>query len=462
MMNKLGILMTALLSVIVSKEQLTAQILPRQYSRGLVLANLSSALLDSLKLNQATNGVYVLNCVKGSTPDVLKIKAGDIITKINDIEVKKRADTFHPSLRLHEGDKIIYEIIRNGEKFKIKGTCLPIPYEQSKDLKIEYSSIPFKEGKLRCISTSPKNNLRKPTLLFIPGYPCVSIDNLSEHHPYKQLIYGLAKEGNLVIRMEKSGIGDSQNTPDCNSIDFNTEVEAFRSALKTLRNNPEVDTNNIFVLGHSMGGMEAPFICEGEKVKGIIVMGVTVKSWLEYLTEMIRVQNPNFGISYEQTEKDLKTYETLLYELLVNKKKPTELINQNKEYVHLLKRDFNYKGGNDFLTRDIIFSQSLNDIQIVQQWAKVESKVLSIWGEYDIQTLGVYSHQELVKIVNAHHPGNASFLELKSTDHNFIKLKSMEESYKRTLDGNISDLFETNFNGEAVKEINYWIKSNVQ
>ena len=35
-----------------------------------------------------------------------------------------------------------------------------------------------------------------------------------------------------------------------------------------------------------MGAMEAPFVAEGNNVRGIVAMGLTVKPWLEYLTEI--------------------------------------------------------------------------------------------------------------------------------------------------------------------------------
>lgn len=260
------------------------------------------------------------------------------------------------------------------------------------------------------------------------------------------------------MRAEKPGIGDCLNTPDCNTIDFLTEVASFKAALFDLKKQKDVDTNNIFILGHSMGGMEAPFVALNNNVKGIIVMGITMKPWLEYLTEMLRVQNPQLGIDYVQNEKDMKLYETLLFQLLVNNKKPSKMVTENTDYARILKRDFNYVGGDDFLTRDIIFSQSLNKINITVAWAQTTSKVLSAWGETDIQTINDFSHKELVKVVNKYHPNNATFLELKETDHNLMLIPTMEESYQRNANGTISNIFPTNFNSKIIDEFDEWIK----
>src|SRR5690606_24039033 len=176
-------------------------------------------------------------------------------------------------------------------------------------------------------------------------------------------------------------------------------------------------------------------------------------------TEMLRVQNPNLGIDYLQLEKDMRLYETLLYELLVAKKTPSEMVQKNPDYARILKRDFNYMGGDDFLTRNIVFSQSLNDINIIEAWANTESKVLSAWGETDIQIINDFSHREMVRIINQYHPGNATFLTLEGTDHNFVSIPTMEESYKANREGALVSMYPTKFNCKVIDEFDKWMRS---
>jgi pimeloyl-ACP methyl ester carboxylesterase len=174
---------------------------------------------------------------------------------------------------------------------------------------------------------------------------------------------------------------------------------------------------------------------------------------------MLRVQNPRLGIDYLQNERDMKLYQTLLYELLVNKKKPLDIVSTNPEYDRILRRDMNYVGTNSFLTRDISFSQTLNDQNIAAIWAKTDCKVLSAWGETDIQVVNDFSHREVVNLINTYHPGNATFLELTDTDHNFLLIPTIEESYQRNVDGSLGSLFPTRFNEQMVEEFHQWIQS---
>ncbi|MCW5911013.1 MAG: alpha/beta hydrolase [Cyclobacteriaceae bacterium] len=444
------------LLLLISSLYTSAQELKRLSSKGIQLAPLSSEQLASMNL---TAGMRVHKVIPGFTAAEIGIKDGDVIISINDAVLETPQKLFLPELNLRGGDVIKYEVLRNNEKLTLQGKCIANPIETSEKFNVEYGSFPFENGYIRSIYLKPKDKKKKPAILFIPGYPCSSVDNLWVHHPYKKLIYGLAEKGYLVMRAEKPGVGDCTNTPDCATIDFHTEVASFKAALQELKKHPEVDTNNIFIFGHSMGGIEAPLVASGNSIRGIIAMGITVKPWLEYLTEMLRVQNPNLGMDYLQLEKDMRLYETLLYELLVVKKTPLEMVQKNPDYARILKRDFNYTGGDDFLTRNIIFSQSLNDINMIEAWANTECKVLSAWGETDIQTINDFSHRELVKIVNQYHPGNATFLILEGTDHNFVSFPTMEESYKANREGTLVSMYPTKFNNKVVDEFDKWIRS---
>lgn len=434
----------------------SAQELKRISSKGVQLAPLSSEQLASMNL---TAGMRVHKVIPGFTAAEIGVKDGDVIISINDVVLETPQKLFLPELNLRGGDVIKYEVLRNNEKLTLQGRCFPNPFETSEKINVEYSSFPFESGYIRNIYLKPKTNGKKPAILFIPGYTCASVDNLNETNVYHKLLYGLAQKGYVVMRAEKPGVGDSKGTPDCSDIDFMTEVESFRTALEELKKHPEVDTNNIFIFGHSMGGMEAPFVADGHQVKGIIAMGITIKNWCEYLTEMLRVQNPNLGVDYLQHEQDMKLYETLLYELLVLKKKPSEMIKINPEYLRLLKRDFNYAGGDDFLTRNILFSQTLNDINIAEKWINTTAKVLSVWGETDIQTVGSFSHVELVKMINQYHPDNATLLILENTDHSFRIFPSMEESYKFNYNQETFMKYLHAFNYKAVDDVDKWMRS---
>jgi len=435
-----------------------SQELKRLANKGVQLEKLSNERRKELGIN-LESGLYVVRVIPGLTAEALGVKERDLLIKINDKTIQTIDDVLKPEFQLREEDVVSFTVIRGNKEKVLMGKARANPRENAGNLSLEYSSVPFMGGQLSSMYLQQPTPDKKPGILFIPGLSCMSLDNMWEEHVYRKLIYGLAEKGYLVMRAEKTGMGDSYQTPDCETIDFPTEVNGFRAALDAFKQHPDLDTTSIFIIGHSMGAMQAPFVAAGKNVRGIIAMGLTVKPWLEYLTEMLRVQNPRLGIDYLQNEQDMKLYETLLFELLVGKKSLAEMIALNPDYDRILRRDMNYEGGEKLLTRDLRFSQTLNDVNIAEAWTNLDCKVLSAWGETDIQVVNDFSHRELVKLVNTYHPGNATFLELVDTDHNLLLIPTMEESYQRNADGSLGSLFPTHFNTKIITAFDQWIQS---
>lgn len=447
------------LLVIFGTTSVFGQSLKRRAGKGFQIEKLTPERRKELGITES-RGLYVLKVIPATTAEAAGIQEKDILLNINGQITESVDDVLQ--LELREGDLVSFTILRGKKEKTLTGKAIANPRETSESLNVEYSSFAFRGGQVSTVTLAPKTTGKKPAILFIPGLGCWSVDNLWTEHVYRKLVYGLADKGYVVMRSEKPGIGDSQNTPDCDTISFLTEVDCFRHAYDALMKRPDVDTNNVFIIGHSMGGMEAPFVAEGKNVKGIIAMGITVKPWLEYLTEMLRVQNPRLGQDYLKNEHKMKLYETLLFKLLVEKKTVPEMIAQNPEYETILKEDMNYEGGNNILTRSVIFSQTLNDVNVTDAWLKLDCKVLSAWGETDIQTINDFSHRELVRMINQYHPGNATFLELTDTDHNLLRIQTMDESYERTAKNEIGSLFPTHFNTEVTEKFHLWMQQQIK
>jgi hypothetical protein len=111
--------------------------------------------------------------------------------------------------------------------------------------------------------------------------------------------------GYVTLRIEKSGLGDSKNTPPCESCNLTDEIENFEAGLLKLKSLPYVDTNKIIIFGHSMGGIVAPALSSKHSVAGVIVFGTTAKSWFEYQLEMYRVQNALAGLNPLEVEQSV-------------------------------------------------------------------------------------------------------------------------------------------------------------
>ena len=73
------------------------------------------------------------------------------------------------------------------------------------------------------------------------GIGCTSIDVATDpQDPYLRLAHDLGRRGVVVMRLEKSGVGDSQG-PSCATTDFAAETRSDVAAFDALRQDPDVD-----------------------------------------------------------------------------------------------------------------------------------------------------------------------------------------------------------------------------
>ncbi len=85
-------------------------------------------------------------------------------------------------------------------------------------------------------------------------------------------MHATGSQGFVTMRVEKSGVGDSEGPP-CASIGFKEEFEGYKAAFQALRSHPAVEKDRIYLLGISLGGVFAPLLAAETRVAGIIVYG---------------------------------------------------------------------------------------------------------------------------------------------------------------------------------------------
>jgi dienelactone hydrolase len=97
---------------------------------------------------------------------------------------------------------------------------------------------------------------------------------IGPNKPFQDLAHGLASQGVAVLRYEKR---TKQHKAEISAADLRTftvqeeTIDDLVEAIKTLKNNSHIDSSNIYLLGHSLGGMLIPRIAGQDKsFKGFI------------------------------------------------------------------------------------------------------------------------------------------------------------------------------------------------
>ncbi|MEM7040932.1 MAG: PDZ domain-containing protein, partial [Bacteroidota bacterium] len=186
---------------------LTAQLLPAQHlvrrgSMGFQPIPVTDSIAKAHRL-KSPQGLLVGNVRPNGTWAALKVEVGDIVLRIQDRQANDFPTLIDIRDQLQGGSDIEVVVWRKGKEKKLKGEVTPVPMEQSTDrYEVMYEEAAFQTGYLRTIINKPRTPGPHPTIYFIPGYTCASVDNMNPIHPYRKLIDSLANLDYVIFRIE--------------------------------------------------------------------------------------------------------------------------------------------------------------------------------------------------------------------------------------------------------------------
>lgn len=399
------------------------------------------------------SGCKVKQVIRG-TSVALKLQEKDLIVKIGTSNFASTEEFTQKFLSYSPNQEVQLTVLRGKKKIILSANAVARPYETDDNANVIYDEAAYKGGQLRVIINKPFKENKMPAMLFIPGYTCSSIDDLPANHPYKRIVDAYVDAGYVTLRIEKSGLGDSKNTPLCGDCDLLDEIENFEVGLKKLKSLAYVDTNQIIIVGHSMGGIIAPAISAKHQVAGVVVFGTTAKSWFEYQIEMYRVQNALAGMNPIEVEQSVIAQYDLNYRYFVKKEKLEDIAKEPKAD-SMLRTSWEYDGKGKIYSRNAEYWRQIQDYPHLENWKNTNAKVLVQFGESDFQAFSKVDHQQIVNTVNHFHPSNAILMSYPETDHYFAKSGSMQEAYNKFVNGQIQQLFDE-YNPEVGKSAVTW------
>lgn len=231
---------------------------------------------------------------------------------------------------------------------------------------------------LKGILTLPENaSDQVPAVVFVHGSGSSNMDEkVGKLTPFKDLAEGLAELGIASIRYDKRSFAHPFKMLREKVVTVREEtIEDAILATELLRRDSRIDKDNIFIAGHSMGGMLAPRIdAEGGNYKGLILMagsprtlgeimldqneevmrsGKGVLQW--YVKTQVAKISAIFEGMYELSDEEAKKKKlgngtTLYYfkemgehpasEYLLKLEKPVMIMQGEKDFQATLEKDF--------------------------------------------------------------------------------------------------------------------------
>ena len=169
-------------------------------------------------------------------------------------------------------------------------TARPAVYNKEKMLERDVT-VGADGFKLPGTLTLPVGKRKVPVVIFVHGSgPQDRDETVGPNKPFRDLAWGLAERGIATLRYEKrTKAYGAACVPEGRVIDYDTEsvddAVAIAAWAKTL---PEVDSDSVYVLGHSLGATLAPRIAEqADGLAGIILVAALARPFEDAIVEQV-------------------------------------------------------------------------------------------------------------------------------------------------------------------------------
>jgi len=417
------------------------QALPRRTFLGLELKN------RKVDAEPTEQGLLVLRVAEGGAGARAGVQPGDRLLSCAGVPLVDARALVAKIRAFAPGEPLDFEIERAGEIICLPGEATPLPVETIAGAEVELGFVVVNGARLRTLLTWPEGAIGKRlAVLYLQGLGTGSSElSLDPHDPTRKLFEGLTSLGLATMRVERSGIGDSEG-PSCQTTSLFDEVSAYREALRVLSGDPRV--SGVFLFGHSVGGMIAPlFAAEAEGLRGVVVFGTSMLGWYDCIVRATRRQRGLAGMSGAELEAYVATWSEMHHLVCREGKTPEEVFTT---YPALRWIENQSCRGETMFGRHVSFFQELQGLELRWLWRTAKAPLLVLHGEYD----WVCEPEEgrmIAEEVESVSPGQARFVELPGVGHEMRRHESLEMSFQDPKRG----LWE----GSVLRALEEWLET---
>ncbi|HRE59480.1 MAG TPA: PDZ domain-containing protein [Micropepsaceae bacterium] len=371
------------------------------------------------------------------------LQPGDRIISVNGAAVA-RAGHVGPALGRDPmpGDSVTLHIRRGGEEMDVPVTLVEAPVPQLNGVPVELGSVRSAKGDLlRTYLVRPANdNLvrdgKAPAVMLVQGINCAPAETFSNPgHPYTRVYQVMSDAGFAVYAVEKPGLADSQGD-DCTRIGFDEELSGFHAGARALGETSGIDADRLYIVGISMGGLQAPLIAQQANIAGIVTWGTVLMPWYDYMIASFRRRAALEGADPVENEKLMRAWRLVLAEAFVLGKSRDEIAAAHPEAYALVTES--YGDLDAFGGRSLQFSIETDRANCFAAWNSYRGRALLLHGGFDWVAEG-YDHELAAIVMNRNVPGSATFEVVPGLDHIMVRHESLADSFAKFGQGPIDD-----------------------
>ncbi|RPG34966.1 MAG: alpha/beta fold hydrolase [Muricauda sp. TMED12] len=308
--------------------------------------------------------------------------------------------------------------------------------------------------------TLPRKNKKSPVVILISGSgPQDRDETVANHKPFWILADYLTRQGIAVLRFDDRGVGKSTgNFSEATTADFSTDV---LSAVAFLKTRPDIDSNNMGLIGHSEGGIIAPLAANQTKDVSFILLLASTGIPGSEISLMQSISMRPFPVpneaAYEQAIRKAIAIAASNKELSVIKSELLE--HYNATITPILKPLV----GDDEKVSQIInglietrttpWVRYFYNYNPADEIEKLDIPVLSLNGTNDTQVVAEINQKGI----------KDALIRGKNKDFKVLKLEGLNHFFQESETGKMEEYstIEQTFSPIALKEISNWILGHI-
>lgn len=175
-------------------------------------------------------------------------------------------------------------------------------------------SLPTPHGDLAAKLTMPISPQKCPVVILVHGSGAHDMDESIYHSKvFYDLTLGFLDSGIATFRYDKRNYVYGSKFKDTSTV-YSETIEDVLNAIDILKSQPGIDTNRIYVLGHSLGAYCAPRIAAMRKnVKGIIMLGAPCRPLYKIIPLQFKYlkENTSQAISEEVVQEYMQIADSI-------------------------------------------------------------------------------------------------------------------------------------------------------
>jgi pimeloyl-ACP methyl ester carboxylesterase len=367
--------------------------------------------------------LLVAEALAGGAAASAGVDAGDVLVAIDGEAVKDAIHLLGIARARRAGDRVRFEVERARAPLQLDAVAPPLPVETSDAGDVQLGAVRVGGYRLRTIVNVPRSPGPHPAILYLQGQRGRSCEHpLDPDATLRRLVDDCTHAGLLVLRVERSGVGDSEGPP-CSVTGLDVELDGYLAAIDHLRSRHDVDPARIFLFGQSLGAMTAPLLALERAVAGIIVYGATAARWHECVVDTTRRQLRLSELPEAQLREQVALWAELHGLVCREGLTPAEVFERRP---HLRKLRSVDCVGETLWGRHVSLFQQLDAVDLFAVWTDVgraHVPVLVARGEYD----WICTREEGEAIVRATGP-SARYVELPRIGHDWLAYDGFEAS----------------------------------